>query len=171
MGGKRIAEQVRRALIMAAKTGTVVVAMDAAGCGDDSLCAAEVPPCKKVPATGTYGFEATAFVYPFDAGSDASMAFRPNQLCEEFSPGTSAELPLELCAKFCADPRYEFPDKYSDADKIVSCSTPDATIVQASSGCFPIHLACAAEYPPGATKCAPEPPYDAGPVTGYDASP
>jgi hypothetical protein len=39
MGGKRIAEQVRRALIAAAKTMAVAGAIDAAGCSSSSSCA------------------------------------------------------------------------------------------------------------------------------------
>jgi hypothetical protein len=39
MGGKRIAEQVRRALIAAARTGTVVVAIDVSGWGCSTDCA------------------------------------------------------------------------------------------------------------------------------------
>ena len=43
MGGKRIAEQVRRALIVAAKTMPIVVAIDATGCSagrqQEAVCA------------------------------------------------------------------------------------------------------------------------------------
>lgn len=48
MGGKRIAEQVRRALVAAAKTAPVVVAIDASGCNIEpqtvDTCAALLPP-------------------------------------------------------------------------------------------------------------------------------
>lgn len=51
MGGKRIAEQVRRALIAAAKTAAVAGAIDATGCeahGDN--CAVQtLPPCPREP--------------------------------------------------------------------------------------------------------------------------
>jgi hypothetical protein len=39
MGGTRIAEQVRRALIAAAKVAPVAVVIDASGCGSDTSCA------------------------------------------------------------------------------------------------------------------------------------
>jgi hypothetical protein len=39
MGGKRVAEQVRRALILAAKAAPIVVAIDQSGCGCAHACA------------------------------------------------------------------------------------------------------------------------------------
>ena len=52
VGGKRIAEQVRRALTAAAKRMPLVLAIDASGCTDSGECAAPggPPPCPVGPA-------------------------------------------------------------------------------------------------------------------------
>ena len=65
MGGKRIAEQVRRALVAAAKVAPVAVAIDATGCGDDWPCA--TPPCDQDP------WNPCPVLAP-DAGRDAAVS-------------------------------------------------------------------------------------------------
>jgi hypothetical protein len=164
MGG-RIAEQVRRALVAAAKVAPVAVVIDASGCGgSDSLCGSGCvfdepptcpPPCKRVPVSGSYRFGALALVFPFDAMPSTGPGFHGSHLCEARAPFL-VELPLESC-KELADPRYVLGGKYSDNDTILSCSAYSVEFEMGNfrppSGCFPTEVNCVAEYPPGATAC------------------
>jgi hypothetical protein len=174
--GQRIAEQVRRALIAAAKAAPVAVAIDASGCSDDWPCGTGCvfdepptcpPPCKPVPVSGSYGFGALALVFPFDAMPRPGPGFHGSHLCEARAPFL-VEFPLESCKKLCADSRYVFSGKYSDNDEILSCSSYSVEYEMGTfrppSGCFPDHLNCVAEYPPGATAC------DGGADAATDAS-
>jgi hypothetical protein len=67
MGGKRIAEQVRRALIVAAKVAPVAVVIDASGCGC-TPCAGD-PADKPNLGGGMGGVSNTGgFAGPWDSG-------------------------------------------------------------------------------------------------------
>src|SRR5947207_5182395 len=105
MGGKRIGEQVRRALIAAAKVAPVAVVIDASGCGSDSTCIAWGPascpegPAKLVPVTADAGAAANLSVCPtaapgFDKQHGGYWDTGPGTL----PPGTPACSP---CAGWC----------------------------------------------------------------------
>lgn len=91
----------------------------------------------------------------------------------------TVELPLETCTKLCAEPRYDWRNKYPDTDKILSCSAYAIGNTQPPQppprDCFPYEVFCTAAYPPGAVACAPVPVQDAAPymlpIIGYDAAP
>jgi len=53
--GHRIADQVRRALILAAKVAPVAVVIDASGCGCHACAGDGGPPCDPTPSTGYCG--------------------------------------------------------------------------------------------------------------------
>ena len=73
MGGKRIAEQVRRALILAAKTAPVVVAIDSTGCVvSNDTCASVNPYSPRCPAG-----PAKLVPAPLDAGQLANLSDCP----------------------------------------------------------------------------------------------
>ena len=67
MGGKRIANRVRRALIAAAKVAPVAVAIDATGCTIESGACANVMPLDGSWLTADAGADSPAHT---DAGKD-----------------------------------------------------------------------------------------------------
>src|SRR5689334_14707624 len=77
MGGKRIAEQVRRALVAAAKTGTVVATIDASGCGATD-CAFNVPTPPEATTGGTGAVSSP--------GAGGAGSFDPNAICPNPQP-------------------------------------------------------------------------------------